>query len=79
VGRQAFYLAEGDGEGDGGVAGVFDGDDPAAAAAGVGREVGEVVQPRRGGAPAAAELPGPQAAEEGTGGWRPHRHRVGER
>jgi hypothetical protein len=33
---QAPNLAEGDGEGDGGVAGVVDGYDPAAAAAGVG-------------------------------------------
>jgi len=58
---QAPNLAEGDGEGDGGVAGVVDGYDPAATAAGVGGEVSEVREPRHGAGAAtgAAELPGP--------------------
>lgn len=77
------HLAEGDGERYGGVAGVLDGDDPAPAAAGVGGEVREVGEPRRGGAwqwhPAAAELACPEAAEERRGGPRPRRHRRGRR
>jgi hypothetical protein len=55
---------------------VLDGYDSAAAAAGIGREVGEVGEPRRGagGDTRAAELPGQETAEEGRGGAPPCRH-----